>query len=197
MDDLSQAGLLEPDEIARFVRRGHFVYESGTHGDTWLALELLVSKPRRLQRAAARLADRLRRYRADFVCGPLVGGAFVAQAVAYELEAEFVYAEAQPAAAGGRTRYAIPDALRAGRAGRRAVIVDDVINAGSAGGACVEEIASAGAKVEALASLIVRESAEPELQRMLGLPIEALLTVPWSTWPASDCPLCLARMPLG
>ena len=196
-DAAARAGLLGPDEIRRFVRPGHFAYESGAHGDCWLELELLFTHPPRLQQAGARLAERLRPHRVDFVCGPLAGGAFVAQAVAAALGAEFVFAEARPAAPGGPARYAIPRALHAACAGRRAAIVDDAINAGWAVGACAREIAALGGTVEAIGSLIVREPAIGELSGTLGRPVEALLAIPWSLWAVSACPLCRAGVPLG
>jgi orotate phosphoribosyltransferase len=190
-DALREAGLLGSDELGSFVRAGHFAYESGDHGDTWLALELLFADPRRLQRAAARLAERLRPYGADLVCAPLVGGALVGQWVAHELNAAFVFAEAE-----GGARYRVPPGMRAALAGRTVVLVDDAINAGSATGACLREVQSLSGRVAALASLIVRDSAAAGLSSRLGVPLEALLAIPWSIWPAAECPRCRSGVPL-
>src|SRR5687768_3251211 len=79
IDPLRRSGLLAEADIERFCRRGHVAYESGDHGDLWLALGLLFADPRRLRAAAGRLAERLRRYEPEVVCGPLVGGALVGQ----------------------------------------------------------------------------------------------------------------------
>ena len=75
------------------ARRGHFLFESGHHGDLWLDLELLCLTPDRVRPLAARLAARLASYEIDAVCGPLVEGAFVALMVASELGVPFSYAE--------------------------------------------------------------------------------------------------------
>jgi len=64
------------------VRRGHFRLESGHHGDLWLDLDALFLRPRRLQSFFDDLAERISPYRPDVVCGPLSGGAYVAQAIA-------------------------------------------------------------------------------------------------------------------
>src|SRR5262249_6622574 len=93
--DSSAAPSRAPPVAARGVlallpaRRGHFLFESGHHGDLWLDLELLCLTPDRLRPLAARLAS----YEIDAVCGPLVEGAFVALMVASELGVPFRYAE--------------------------------------------------------------------------------------------------------
>ena len=181
--------LLGEHEAADFRRAGHFAYEGGGHGDTWLALGLLFADPRRLQHAAARLACQLRRYEADLVCGPLIGGALVGQWIAHELGLGFVYAEARPPEG-----YAIPAELHAAVSGRRAVVVDDVINAGSATLAGARAVESLGGRVVAAGALMVREGATLDLTRRLGAPVEALVSLSWRVWPPPDCPLCRSGM---
>src|ERR1044071_8717656 len=73
------------------VRRGHFRMESGYHTDLWMHLETLCRHPALVQPAARALADKLRPYRVDAVCGPLTEGAFVALMVAGELGCDFTY----------------------------------------------------------------------------------------------------------
>jgi orotate phosphoribosyltransferase len=194
-EELSRSGLLGPREAGQFVRTGHFAYESGDHGDTWLALELLFGEPRRLQRVAAQLARALVPYKADLVCAPLIGGALVGQWIACELGVRFVFAEQRPDPSG--RRYVIPGELRRGVSGSRAVVVDDVINAGSATLACVQEIQSAAGRVVALASLIIREGAALDIQERVGIPVEALIAVRWNMWTSADCPLCQSGVELG
>jgi orotate phosphoribosyltransferase len=182
------------EEGPHFVRTGHFQYESGDHGDTWLTLELLFVDPQWLRRAAERLCERLGGFSADVVCGPLVGGALVAQPVAEMLGARFVYAERRPHATGAE--YVIPPAARAALAGTRVLIVDDVINAGSATVACAREVRAAGGELVAAASLILRSGAEGPVGDLIGAPIECLHSVRWNTWPADACPLCQKGDPL-
>lgn len=75
------------------ARRGHFLLESGHHGDLWLDLETLCLQPQRVQEIAAELADQVSSMNADVVCGPLVEGAFVGILVALQLSLPFVYSE--------------------------------------------------------------------------------------------------------
>ena len=115
-------------------RRGHFLLESGHHGDLWLEIPRLYLRPGRLRRFAAELARRLATHGIDAVCGPLVEGAFLAQMVAEELDVEFYYAEpfsrAQPDGL-FPVGYRIPMALRPSLRGKSIAVVDDVINAGA------------------------------------------------------------------
>jgi orotate phosphoribosyltransferase len=183
-----------PEDAPRFVRYGHFAYESGDHGDTWLTVELLFVDPQWLQRSARQLADRIRSMAADVVCGPVVGGALVAGPVAAALGASFVYAERQ--AHEGHAAYRIPPAARATLAGRRVVIVDDVINAGSATLACAREVRAAEGELVGAASLLLRNGADVAVGERLGVPVECLHSVRWNIWPAGECPLCRSGEPL-
>jgi orotate phosphoribosyltransferase len=159
------------------VRKGHFAFESGHHGDTWLDLDLLISQPRRLQALGADLAARLTPFRADVVCGPLDGGAFLAQWVAAALDAAFTYTRAP-----GYTLAAIPVS------GRRVVIVDDAINLGSATLATAEALRAAGGEVVALASALVCQPEGPRVGERLGVPQVYLEDVISRVWTAEECP---------
>src|SRR5271156_3482888 len=116
-------------------RQGHFLLESGHHGDLWLDLETLCLQPRRAQAVAVELSALLSDLQLDAVCGPLVEGAFVAIMVALQLDIQFTYSErfARPTADGlFPAGYRVPAGLREGLRGKRVAIVNDVINAGSA-----------------------------------------------------------------
>ena len=77
------------------VRRGHFRYEFGYHGEIWLDLDQLFFDLRLIAPLTRELATRLARHDVEAIVGPLVGGALVAQMVAAEIGALFAYAEPQ------------------------------------------------------------------------------------------------------
>jgi hypothetical protein len=116
------------------VRPGHFILESGHHGNLWLDLDSLFLRPVRWMPFARELARRLSAQRVEAVVGPLVGGAFVAQVVAAELDLQFAFAE-RHADANGAT-YRIPDALHESLHGRSVAIVDDAIHQRRFGDTC-------------------------------------------------------------
>jgi orotate phosphoribosyltransferase len=174
--------------------RGHFRYESGHHGDLWLDLEALLVDARAVQGWAATLAQQVAPCRPEVVCGPLTGGAFVAQALAATLGAGFVLAERRLVE--GRVDYRIPDGLRARVAGRRVVLADDAVNAGSALLATLEDARRCGAELAGFASLITLGDAAARIAASHRVPFVHLVALERSLWPAQACPLCAAGVPL-
>lgn len=75
------------------ARPGHFLLESGCHADQWFGLDALFVSPREIAPLVTALAARLRPHGASAVCGPLLGGAFLAQALATGLGTDFFYSE--------------------------------------------------------------------------------------------------------
>jgi orotate phosphoribosyltransferase len=181
------------------IRRGHFRFESGHHGEIWLDLDRLFANPRRIAPLARELAGRLSKHDIEAVVGPLVGGAFIAQMIAAELGAEFAYAEPQPAAADGRLysiAYSLPNTLGSQLKGKRVAIVDDAINAGSALRGTFEALTAAGAKPVAAGALIVLSDTARPFLAANGLVLEGLVTLATPLWAPEVCPLCAHRVPL-
>jgi orotate phosphoribosyltransferase len=182
-------------------RRGHFRLESGHHGELWLDLDELFRRPAQLGRSTDELAGRLAASAAvEAVCGPLVGGALVAFAVAATLDVELFVAEPGQAAGDGTglygARYRIPGGARDRLAGRKVAVVDDVINAGSATRATIADLRAAGATVVAIGALVVLGSPAGELAAREGLPLERVASLPNRLWEPSSCPLCASGVPL-
>lgn len=175
--------------------RGHFRYESGHHGDLWLDLDTLFVEARRMQGWASALARRAAPSRPEIVCGPLTGGAFLAQLVALELGAGFVYALREVGAAGA-VRYTVPQPLRAALPGKRVLVVDDAVNAGSALLATLTDLRAAGAVPAGLASLLTLGPAASVAARRYGLPLFTMLALQRGMWEPDACPLCRAGTPL-
>jgi orotate phosphoribosyltransferase len=174
------------------VRRGHFRLESGHHGDLWLDLDALFLRPRRLQGFFDDLARRISPYRPDVVCGPLSGGAYVAQAIATRLDIGFVHAERGGDAGEGlyRVAYGIPVSLRPKLLGQRIAVVDDVINAGSAVRATLADLDACGGVPVAIGALLVLGSAAANFATGRSLPLVSVATMPNTLWTPEECPLC-------
>ena len=189
------------DEVAALLpwRRGHFRFESGHHGDTWLNLELLCVRPEPVERLARVLADRVAHLRADFVCGPLVEGAFVALMVARHLDVPFAYTERFDSGSDRlfSVKYALPGALRELVAGAHVLVINDVIGAGSAVLGTLKDLHQCGAIPIGIAALAARGPSGSVLARENGLPFETLAAFPGDMWTPQACPMCAAGVPLA
>src|SRR2546428_6323867 len=180
-------------------RSGHFRFESGHHGDRWLEPDLLLQRPAALRPFAIALAQRLRRQRFEVVCGPLTGGAFLAQMVAEQCDVAFAFAERfapPPSDALYQVRYRVPNALRDGLRGATVAIVNDVTNAGSAVRGTYEDLVACGARPIAFGTLIALGAWSSTFSAANHLALEALEAWPNNLWIPDECPLCAAREPL-
>lgn len=189
------------EQVAQLLptRQGHFVFESGHHGELWLDLELLLLHPERVQPLAEALAHRLRAHQVAAVCGPLVEGAFVGLMVATSLRVPFSYAEPvrdHGAAGLFPVSYPIPKALRPELRGARVAIVNDVINAGSAVRGTLAALKQCGAQPVAIGTLAVYGRAASELAAAHGVALETLASFPNRIWEPGACPLCANAVPL-
>jgi len=181
------------------LRRGHFLFESGHHGDVWLDLDLLCLRPGRLDAPITELSRKLREFRVDIVCGVLTGGAFVGLLAAIRIDAEFCYAERvslPPTSEAAQVSYRIPGALRTQLSGRRVAIVDDVINAGSAVRHTYADLLSCGAVPVAIGALAVLGETTQRFADERALPLVSVAHWPNRLWLPSECPLCASGVAL-
>jgi orotate phosphoribosyltransferase len=147
---------------------------------------------------ALELAERLRRYDADAVCGPLVEGAFVALTVAEALGVDFTYAERLEHGREGLfpVEYRLPGALRERVHGKRLAIVNDVIAAGSAVRGTLADLRECGAEPVAIGALLVLGDAAASYAREQRVALECLAVRAHARWEPEACPLCATGVPL-
>jgi orotate phosphoribosyltransferase len=180
-------------------RRGHFRLESGHHSALWLDLDALFAAPRRIDPFIDALSGALRPYAVEAVCGPLLGGAFLAQLVARALDAKFYFTErVLPSDGGGMypVRYRLPPTFADRVRRTRVAVVDDVMSAGSALlGTCLE-LQAHGALPVVAGALLVLGSTGADRCAERKLPVEAVARESFSLWRPEECPLCQEDLPL-
>ena len=179
-------------------RRGHFRLESGHHGTLWLDLDPLFAQPGAIAPFVAVLTARLEAHAVDVVCGPLLGGALLAQLVAQSLGAGFAFTERRSSESDGlyAARYDIPPAFGPRLRGRRVALVDDVMSAGSALRATRAALEAHGARPVVVGALLVLGTAGAGFFDHHHVRLEAVLRDSYELWAPEVCPLCLARQPL-
>jgi orotate phosphoribosyltransferase len=181
------------------ARQGHFRLESGLHSRLWLDLDGLFADAGRIEPFVLQLSEAIRPYDVSLVCGPLLGGAFLAQLLARKLGVEFCYAEQRPPAESAglfQARYVIPPALARRVSGRRVALVDDVMSAGSALRSAYAELGTHGGTCVVAGALLVLGSIGANHFARQGVPVETVFRQDFESWEPERCPLCAAGVAL-
>jgi orotate phosphoribosyltransferase len=179
-------------------RTGHFGMESGLHTTHWLDLDALFASPGRVEPFISAQADMFRPFCVDAVCGPLLGGAFVAQRVAQMLGVEFWYTEpAAPAAGPGlyRAQYRLPRAFVNRLSRPRLALVDDVMSAGSSLRATYSAL-HASTHVVVAGSLLQLGTIGANYFADRGISVKTVVQQAFEMWSPAECPQCAAGAPL-
>src|SRR4029077_11146372 len=75
------------------AREGHFLLESGYHTDLWLTLDALFVETDKIAPLVDALGAKLEPYEPTAICGCLLGGAFLGQALAAAMGTRFYFTE--------------------------------------------------------------------------------------------------------
>lgn len=178
------------------VGRGHFLLESGYHTDLWFNLDALFVSPEKIAPQVAALSELLLPYEVSAVCGPLLGGAFLAQLVAQHMDIRFYFTEPSPLqtdrdrSALFAAEYRLPADLRERARDERIAIVDDIISAGSSVRATAAELAAAGAATPVVGALLLLGNEAVEHFSSRGVPLVAVARQDFNLWAPGDCPSC-------
>jgi len=162
-------------------------------------LDTLLLEPDAIAPQISALAGLVSAHGISAVCGPLAGGAFVAQAIARELGIRFYFAErvgSNPKDGLFQATYRLPNSQRVRAARERFAVVDDVIGAGSAVRATVNELEGIGARTAVVGAFLTLGSRAGSHLTQLGIPVVALGTKEIAMWEPERCPRCQAGIPL-
>jgi orotate phosphoribosyltransferase len=183
-------------DLAR-ARKGHFQMESGLHCGLWFDLDIAFVDPAALDPFVTQLAQSLRRHDVEAVCGPLTGGALLAQLLARLLGCEFYFTIPVPPTGEGTfsARYQLPPVMGHRLLGKRVALIDDVMSAGSSLRATLIELEAQGAIPVVVGALYVLGSTGATFFTERGLRIESTGRGPFDAWRPSECPLCAANVP--
>jgi orotate phosphoribosyltransferase len=169
--------------------------ESGYHSEWWFDLDRLFASPEKLRPYVAELAKRFACQQVDAVCGPMTGGAKLAELIASHLGTAYFFAERfEPADAQGMfpVSYKNPAALRAELAGKKVAIVDDAMSAGSAVRGTFTDVVACRGRPVVLGALFVFGAAMEGFAAEQRVPLEAIARMEFNFWSPAECPLCRA-----
>ncbi|MDT4953236.1 MAG: orotate phosphoribosyltransferase [Acidobacteriota bacterium] len=181
------------------AKRGHFLLESGYHTDLWLTLDALFVTPHEIAPRVAALAELLRPYSISAICGPLMGGAFLAHALAAHMNLRFYFTQQVPVGTDAglfAAQYRLPPELRRRVCDERIAIVDDCISAGSSVRATAAALTEAGAQTIVVGTILLLGDEAVEHFSARGVSLVALAHQKFNLWASIECPLCRAGAPL-
>lgn len=158
---------------------GHFRLSSGRHSDRYLQCARLLQWPDRAERAGRELADKLAQLSPDVVVSPAMGGLIIGHEVARALKVPFLFAER------GESGFTLRRGFRLDPEAR-VVIVEDVFTTGKSTRETMDMVASLGARVVAVGSIVDR-GLPPDA---FPVPARSLLSLDVPSWPEAECPLC-------
>ena len=164
---------------------GHFRLSSGLHSDRYLQCARLLQWPERAEAAGRELAGRLREFAPAAVVSPAMGGIIIGHEVARALGVPFLFTERQDGAFALRRGFALEP-------GAAVVIVEDVFTTGKSTREVMATLASSGARVAAVGSIVDRGVGADAFP----VPARSLLSLDVPAWPEADCPLCARGVPI-
>lgn len=182
---LGAADVIQMFEAAGGFLRGHFALTSGAHSSGYVQSSQIVGRPEFVEPLAEELATRFRDAGATCVVGPALGGAVLAYAVARLLGLRVVYAERVQGILGLARGYQIDT-------NDRVLIIEDVLITGRTIEEAIEIVGLAGATVVGVGVILDRSRGRVQF----GVRMERLTAYDFDVYPAEDCPLCRANVPL-
>jgi orotate phosphoribosyltransferase len=178
-------GLLTIDEALRIftssgaLLRGHFIFTSGRHGDTYMQCAQVLKHPEYTERLAKHLALRFKDDAIDVVIGPAMGGIVVAYEVARQLGAIALFTERENDKMALRRDFSITP-------GQRVLVVEDVTTTGGSVREVMEVVRAHQGCVAGVGVLVDRSNGAIDF----GVKQTAVLSMEILSWEADACPLC-------
>lgn len=186
---LTPPDLMQQLEESGALKKGHFLYASGLHGDTYVEKFNLLRDPQATSEVCQHFSDRFRGERIDVVVGPTTGGILLAFETARQIGAAAAYAERASDGESGRE-------IRRGTTfdrGSRVLVVDDIMTTGGSVRETLSALETHPVQVVAVGVLVDRSAGETTFG---DVPVVAIVSQKFDAWPQDACPLCEAGVPL-
>jgi orotate phosphoribosyltransferase len=186
---MANINLLQQLEDIGALKKGHFLYASGKHGDTYVEKFNLLRDPRATSEVCQHFADRFRDQRIDVVAGPTTGGILLAFETARQLGVAAAYAERKGDGESGREfrRDTVFES------GARVLVVDDIMTTGGSVRETLAALAGYPVEIVAVGVLVDRSAGATTFG---DVPLVAIASRKFDAWEAGECPLCAQGMPL-
>jgi orotate phosphoribosyltransferase len=163
---------------------GHFRLSSGRHSDRFVQKFRILEDPSLLEPVGRAIAERFRSFQPTVVVSAAVGGILLGYEVARHLGVKAIFVEKENGAPVLRRGFMLSPS-------DRAVVVEDVVTTGLSVGEVIDVVRQHGAHVVAVGAMVQRSVAE------FGVPTQALLDLPLTSYSQDECPMCGAGEPIS
>lgn len=164
---------------------GHFVLTSGLHSDTYMEKFAVMQYPELTQKLCDMIAERFATDDVEVVLGPATGGILLAHGVGKALGTRAIFTEREAGRMALRRGFSVAP-------GERVLVVEDVVTTGGSVHEVLDLLRSLKADIVGLGYLVDRSGGKASF----GVRAEPLMRLTAEAWPALDCPLCAAGVPL-
>lgn len=167
------------------LRKGHFLLTSGLHSPVYWEKFRILQYPAYTEKICRRIVQHFESQTVDVVAGPTTGGIILAFEVARQLGVRSIFAEKEGEARVFRRDFEF-------NAGERVLIVDDIMTTGNSIRGTIDAVNGLGGVVIGIGVLVDRSTDKVDF----NVPLFSCLRVPTVVYPAEECPLCAAGVPL-
>lgn len=171
------------------LKKGHFLFSSGRHGDVYLEKFDLFRNPAATSEVCAGFAERFRDEQIDVVVGPTTGGILIAFETARQLAVAAAFAERSSDSGTARE-------FRRGTTftpGSRVLLLDDILTTGGSVRETLAALDRHPVEVAAAGVLVDRSGGTVGFG---DVPLFALTTQDIASWDPVECPLCRTGQPI-
>lgn len=171
------------------LKRGHFLFSSGRHGDVYLEKFDLFRNPVATSDICTGFVERFQDDRINVVVGPTTGGILLAFETARQMAVGAAYAERSSEAGTSRE-------FRRGTTFEprsRVLVLDDILTTGGSVRETLRALEPHAVEIVAAGVLVDRSGGKVQFD---DVPLFALATQDIASWDPSDCPLCREGVPI-
>lgn len=184
---MTEQDILDEFRAAEALLEGHFILSSGLRSPRYLQCARVLMDPRRAERLATALADRIDpalRSQLQAVVSPAMGGVVIGHEMGRALGLPAMFVERPTGTFELRRGFRLDP-------GTRVLMVEDVVTTGLSSREAIKAITEAGGEVIAAAALVDRSGGTVDL----GVPFTPLIRLDVPTFAADDLPPHLAAIP--
>lgn len=161
------------------LMEGHFLLTSGKHSEKYLQCARLFQEPKYAAEIVNILSEKLKKYEAQMVIAPAIGGIILSYEVGRQLNIKSIFAERENGKMELRRGFHI-------NKGTKVLVVEDVVTTGGSVKEVIELVENCGGDIRAIGSIVDRSKGKANFK----YPYESVLQINIDTYEKDECPLC-------